>query len=57
MPSAFAQDKMTKMAQYLDRIYVSHEKVFVFYFILLTHEGSHREVYLEFQSSYDIFRR
>ena len=28
-----------------------------FCFILLTHEGSHREVYQEFQSSYDIFHR
>ena len=28
-----------------------------FCFILLTHKGSHREVYQEFQSSYDIFRR
>ena len=28
------------------------------FFILLTHKGSsHREVYKEFQSSYDIFRR
>ena len=27
------------------------------FFILLTHEGSHREVYQEFQPSYDIFRR
>ena len=26
-------------------------------FILLTHEGSRREVYQEFQPSYDIFRR
>ena len=25
------------------------------FFILLTHEGSHREVYQEFQPSYDIF--
>ena len=25
--------------------------------ILLTHEGSHREVYQDFQPSYDIFRR
>ena len=28
-----------------------------FCFILLTHEGSHREVYQEFQPSYDIFHR
>ena len=28
-----------------------------FCFILLTHKGSHREVYWEFQPSYDIFRR
>ena len=28
-----------------------------FSFILLIHEGSHREVYREFQPSYDIFRR
>ena len=28
-----------------------------FSFILLTHEGSHREVYRDFQPSYDIFRR
>ena len=28
-----------------------------FYFILLIHEGSHREVYQEFQPSYDIFHR
>ena len=28
----------------------------VFGFILLTHEGSHREVYQEFQPSFDIFR-
>ena len=26
------------------------------FFILLTHEGSHREIYQEFQPSYDIFR-
>ena len=26
-------------------------------FILLTHEGSHREIYREFQASYDIFCR
>ena len=30
---------------------------FLFFFILLIHEGSHREVYQEFQPSYDIFRR
>ena len=29
----------------------------VFVSILLTHEGSHREVYQEFQPNYDIFRR
>ena len=29
----------------------------IFCFLLLTHEGSHREVYREFQPSYDIFRR
>ena len=28
-----------------------------FSFILLIHEGSHREAYQEFQPSYDIFRR
>ena len=28
-----------------------------FSFILLIHEGSHREVYQEFQPSYDIFLR
>ena len=27
------------------------------FFILLIHEGSHREVYQEFQPSYDIFHR
>ena len=33
--------------------------IFLFFicFILLTHEGSHREVYLEFQPGYDIFHR
>ena len=30
---------------------------FVFSFILLTHERSQREVYRDFQPSYDIFRR
>ena len=30
---------------------------FFFSFLLLIHEGSHREVYLEFQTSYDIFLR
>ena len=30
---------------------------YFFSFILLTHEGSHGEVYQEFQSSYDIFSR
>ena len=29
----------------------------IFFLILLTHEGSHREVYQELQPSYDIFRR
>ena len=29
----------------------------VFSFILLIHEGSHKEVYQEFQPSYDIFHR
>ena len=29
----------------------------IFSLILLIHEGSHREVYQEFQPSYDIFRR
>ena len=29
----------------------------LFFFILLTHEGLHREVYQEFQPSYDIFHR
>ena len=28
-----------------------------FCFILLTHEGSHREVYRDYQPSYDIIRR
>ena len=28
-----------------------------FFPILQTHEGSHREIYQEFQPSYDIFRR
>ena len=28
----------------------------LFVSILLTHEGSHREVYQDFQPSYDIFR-
>ena len=27
------------------------------FFVLLTHQGSHREVYQSFQPSYDIFRR
>ena len=27
------------------------------FFILLTHEGSHREIYQEFQPCYDIFCR
>ena len=30
---------------------------YIFCFILLTHKGSHGEVYREFQPSYDIFRR
>ena len=30
---------------------------YFFSFILLIHEGSHREVYQELQPSYDIFRR
>ena len=31
--------------------------LYFFCFILLTHEGSHREIYQEFQPSYDIFCR
>ena len=31
--------------------------LFKYFFILLTHEGSHREEYQESQPSYDIFRR
>ena len=27
------------------------------FFNVLTHEGSHREIYRDFQPSYDIFRR
>ena len=35
----------------------SHQDRISFSFILLIHEGSHREVYQEFQPSYDIIRR
>ena len=40
-------------------IYVNQYFVllYVFSFILLIHEGSHMEVYQEFQPSYDVFRR
>ena len=42
-----------------DRVYTveTRIKVSIFCFILLTHEGSHRAVYQEFQPSYDIFHR
>ena len=37
--------------------YPNLEQTHLFSFILLIHEGSHREVYEEFQPSYDIFCR
>ena len=40
---------------YIER-YLTHMLSATF-FTLLTHEGSHREVYQELQPSYDIFRR
>ena len=33
------------------------QSVFFLFVILLTHEGSHRQVYQEFNPGYDIFRR
>ena len=38
-------------------IFLAEDRVGLFFFILLTHEGSHREVYQVFQPSCDIFRR
>ena len=43
----------SKEEHYTPQRTISH----TFCFLLLTHEGSHREVYQEFQPSYDFFRR
>ena len=37
-------------------IWIKYCPFFLFSLLLLIHEGSHREVYQEFQPSYDIFR-
>ena len=41
--------------QFIGDYYNIDDTFFLFSFILLIHEGSHREVYKEFQPSYDIF--